>query len=149
MNKEQLQKLARELGLNEDASLETVMAAQAERARKEGETAAREAAEAELKRQQEIRDLAAAHSDAIDNIDEMVKAAIDGSTISGLLGNRASTSTFGTIVQKTIARMSHGLAGASVEVLLSILAAVPPAISKHSGMPSTKQMMRYVGVTTW
>lgn len=76
MDADTIKKLARDLGLNEDASLETVLKAQAEQARREGRTAADNDHKKELARQTSIRELGALHRDRISDIDGRVDAAI-------------------------------------------------------------------------
>ncbi|HNX52341.1 MAG TPA: phage major capsid protein [Pontiellaceae bacterium] len=78
----ELEKRALAMGLRKDASEESVREAELAHARKEGERAAKEKGDAELARQNGIRELAVAHRERLIDADTMAEKAIkDGTTL--------------------------------------------------------------------
>jgi HK97 family phage major capsid protein len=80
MDPEKLKKLARELGLSEDASLDSVLAAKEKRDREDGERKAKVTMDAELARQNAIREFAAAHRERVADVDARAEAAVAART---------------------------------------------------------------------
>jgi len=95
--------LAKSLGLNEDASLESIMEAQSRKAKAE----AKNDYDADLKRQADIRAEADAHSGKIADINERAKTAIrDGISLQSFRGEILDCYTNGTVQMPSAASLS-------------------------------------------